>query len=235
MPPRTRSRQAAQDTDTITDDTAVREDEQAADADAGRNPDISTASPVGRHPRDTQFPSLGDDGDEKVEIAERTIDIDTASGDGTVSSANHIKDFVLQADEWDSLDDDGKDAVHRRNQRAVRQSMLSQGLRAPLEEDVKFSGEKRLKGGRGGRSAGAESVSLRYTIAPTPVSVVASPVVDPETGQVDEKAYELVHMVVSPAPGISSAAEQDEWEQGAEARVRDSHAVKAGRAPAPSA
>lgn len=230
MPPRSRNK------DTVTDDTPVRDDEQnqaGEDADLGHNADISTASPVGRHPRDTQFPSFGDDGDPKVEVAERTIDIDTASGE-TTASANHIKDFVLQANEWDGLDDEGKQAVHYRNQRAVRQAMLSQGLRAPLEQDVKFVGEERITTGRGGRSSvNADSVRLRYSIAPTPVAVVADVVVDPETGQVDPKEYELVHMVVSPASVEDrslGALAQDEWEQGAEARIRDSHAVKAGRA-----
>lgn len=229
MPPR--SRKAEKDDVQVTEDTAARTDENVAseDADRGRNPEISTASAVGLHPRDVQFPSLGEDGDEGVEIAERSQDVPTPTTDSTltevVSEANHRKVFVLPLREWEPLDDEGKDAIHFRNQRAVRQSMLSQGLRAPLEQDVRFVGEEVRKPGNGGRSAyDAASVALTYEIAPTPVAAAMT---------ADEPEYEVVHMVVSP-PSVEDrslgAVSQAEWEAGAEDRVRDAHAVRAGRA-----
>lgn len=207
MAPRSRKTKAddeAQNAEepTVTDDTAT---DPAA---------VSTASPVGRHPRDTQHPALGSDGDAGVEVAERTVDIDTAAE--PQSSANTRKVFTVPASEWDELDDDGKEAVHDRNRRAVRQFMLSQGLRAPAEAEVSFTGEERVKAGRGGRaSLAAESVRLVYEVPATPVSTATE--------------FEDVHMVVSPAPGTPTAEDQAKWEADAEGRVRRAHAVRDGR------
>lgn len=65
---------------------------------------------------EVQHPAL--EGEEGVEIAQRSADTDAASSDA------HTKKYVVLARDWHGTDDE-----HRRNIEAARQAMISTGLR----------------------------------------------------------------------------------------------------------
>lgn len=107
-------------------------------------------------PRYVQFPSLA--GEPDVEVAERTIDYGNPTfGGDPLGTSQHVKDFVVRRFEYDNE----KDAIHVRNINAVRQSMISQGIRPTA--DVKFLGETDLPDGI--------SISLRYGVEAIPAAV----------------------------------------------------------------
>lgn len=130
-------------------------------------------SVAARLPQMFQHPSLttADEG-VAIEIAERTIDLDTTSevaGDpdadgGDEPTTQHVKDFVTLKRDWDAED---HDAVHERNMRAVRQYMVNQGMRPDAK--VVFMGE--TVGDPVRYREDLASVTLRYGVEAVPAVV----------------------------------------------------------------
>jgi len=160
-------------------------------ADAAVN-DVDFSEDVDRgpttEPRYVQFPSLA--GEPDVEVAERTIDYGNPTfGGDPLGTSQHVKDFVTPRRDYENE----RDAIHVRNINAVRQSMISQGIR-PIG-DVVFLGETDLPDGI--------SVALRYGVESIPAAVA--------------NTYDTQHAVVSqtgPTP-----TELAEFEAGRAARV----------------
>jgi hypothetical protein len=160
-----------------------------------------------------QHPSLtsAPDGD-AIEVAERTIDIDTANEGASAATTQHVKDFVVPLVDWRNQDD--QDEIHKRNKRAVRQGLLNQGLRLGNDDEVEFMGadEETLKSRREDRPL-AGSVVLRYGVKATPAAVA--------------DAFGEQHMIVSDGP-FATAEEAFEFEVGRDDRLRESRLVRAG-------
>jgi len=164
-----------------------------------------------RDPRVQQFPSLTDaDNGEQIEVAERTIDLDTANEGSNLATDTHVKEFVTTQREWDSED---HDAVHERNMRAVRQYMLAQGLRTDAEVTVKDVIE--VPSHREDRPA-LGSVRLIYEVSAVPAVVSTE--------------FDTRHMVVNQTG--PTATELAEYEASREQRIRDSHTALLGSPPA---
>lgn len=176
-------------------------EQDVKDARTPEEPRVAT-----RLPRERQFPSLTtvEDG-AAIEVAERTVDIDTASGEGEASTTQHVKDFVTTQREWDSED---HDAVHERNFRAVRQYMVSQGLRPDAK--VVFLGETVGEPIR--FRTDLASVTLRYGVEAVP-AVVA-------------EGMEQVHTVID--QNGPNAVELAKFQAQREDRIRAAHAASAG-------
>ncbi len=180
----------------VDDEVAVTDDAQPTDDD-------------GRQLRTYQFPSLADEGSGiPVEVSERTQDT-TVEPTGT-----HTKVFVTTSAEWETAD---KEDVHERNIRAVRQFMVSNGLRP--DGSVTFSGEERFGGHP--RRVGSESVALTYTIGDVVPTVLVN----------DEKNYDLAHVVIEQEQNPYTATEQAEYEAGTSQRVLDARRVSVGDVP----
>jgi|SRR3954470_2608075 hypothetical protein len=144
--------------------------------------------------RTSQFPSLN--GQEGVEVAERTADSDKETA--TVFS----KVFVVPRESYENGTAD-PDAVHQRNMTAVRQFMVSQGLRPSA--DVKFVGEEDYPADTTGRS-----VALRYEVPAVPAAVAS--------------AFEVAHVTI-PHDGPNARANK-ELVDSHEDRVAASHAIR---------
>jgi hypothetical protein len=143
--------------------------------------------------RSTQFPSLN--GQEGVEVAERTADSDETTA--TVFS----KVFVVPRESYENGPD--QDEVHARNMTAVRQFMVSQGLRPSA--DVTFVGEEDYPADTTGRS-----VALRYEVPSVPAAVAS--------------AFEVAHVVI-PQDGPDARANK-QLVDSHEDRVAASHAIR---------
>lgn len=139
--------------------------------------------------RARQHPALY--GSPDVEVAERTID------HGTEPTNVHTKDFVTTRRDWGTGD---KEAVHEANKRAVRQYMVSQGLRPDAK--VEFEGEHEHPWDKA-------SIVLRYTVDAVP-AVVA-------------ETFDTVHTVVSTED--ETATERAEFDAKREERLAESHNV----------
>ena len=159
-------------------------------------------------PRERQHPSLTEaKNGEAIEVAERTIDIDTTSGQGSVeATVIHVKDFVTTRREWESED---HDAVHTRNFRAVRQYMVNQGIRP--DADVVLMDVVIGDPPRRGREDLA-SVVLRYGVKAIPAVVAVG--------------MEQVHTVID--QNGPTATQLAEYQAAREERIRASHAALIG-------
>lgn len=106
------------------------------------------------------------EGVEKVSDVSGAQQIETAPPGMRGATGTHRKTFVTLKRDYES---EGESAVHARNVNAVRQYMISQGLRP--DSDVSFVGSEDLPGppGRPGR----DSVALHYEVSAVP-AVVAS-------------------------------------------------------------
>jgi hypothetical protein len=124
-------------------------------------------------------------------VAERTID------HGTKPTSTHTKDFVTTRRDYETGD---ADAIHEANKRAVRQYMVSQGLRPDAK--VEFEGEHN-------HPWDPASIVLRYTVGAVP-AVVAD-------------TFDTVHTVVSTED--ETATERAEHDAKREERLAASHNV----------
>lgn len=144
--------------------------------------------------RTTQFPALN--GQEGVEVVERTADSDAET------SKVFSKVFVVPRESYENGTAD-PDAVHARNMTAVRQFMVSQGLRPSA--DVRFVGEEDYPADTTGRS-----IALRYEVPAVPASVAS--------------AFEVAHVTI-PHDGLNARANKELVDSHAD-RVAASHAVR---------
>lgn len=184
---------------------------------ASRTPVGDNAEPVVA--REAQFPSrIGQEG---VEVAERTVDIDTAEEEAGTSSAVYIKKFVLLKREWDEHTAEQKGTVHERNVRAVRQFMVGNGLRPTGA--TSFDGEEVQEVAQTGRLSN-DSVVLTYSTPATPTALTGSDVTE-------DADIELLHTVI-PQDG-ASAQEQADYEASTQDRVLAGRAARLGEVPGP--
>lgn len=160
--------------------------------------------------RERQHPSLtGVEGGDAIEVAERTIDIDTATEGPEAATTQHVKDFVVPASEWPE-DEEGRQVIHERNKRAVRQGLLNQGLRTTA--DVEFLGADEIPSPRKDRPL-LGSVVLRYGVVATPAAVA--------------EAFGEQHMIVTDGP-FTDPEKAFEFEVGRDERLRQARLAKAG-------
>jgi hypothetical protein len=139
--------------------------------------------------RARQFPALF--GSPDVEVAERTID------HGTEPTSVHTKDFVTLRRDYGTAN---KDEVHENNKRAVRQYMVSQGLRPDAK--VEFEGEH-------DHPFDETSIVLRYTVGAVPAVVATD--------------FDVLHTVVSTED--ETATDRAEHDAKREERLAASHGV----------
>lgn len=177
-------------------------------ADVEKAPVPDQSSVARTLPQMRQHPALttADEG-AAIEVAERTVDLDTTSEAATEGveggdkpTTMHVKDFVTTRREYDSED---HDAVHERNFRAVRQYMVNQGLRPDAK--VVFMGEE--DGPEVRNRPDRRSVILRYGVEAVPV-VLAD-------------GMELVHTVID--QNGPTATQLATYQAKREERIRASH------------
>ncbi len=210
MPPTTRkaTEKAPDRADSVRNDPTLL----ASRTEVGDNADPVVA-------REAQFPSRI--GQEQVEVAERSVDIDTAEEKAGTKSATYVKKFVLLKREWDTHTAEQKKDVHTRNVRAVRQFMVGNGLRPT--GDTTFDGEEVEKVAQTGRLSN-DSVTLTYSTPATPVALTGADVTP-------DSDIELLHTVI-PQDG-ASAQEQADYEANTQARVLAGRAARVGTVPGP--
>lgn len=168
MPPRKRTEQD----ETPAENAAATS--TTSDPDAPR-PLTDEGERVVRAPRDRQFPSLH--GAPEVEIAERSQDVTEPA------SSVHVKDFVTTKRDYESGD---KDGMHARNTLAVRQYLMSQGLRPDAK--VEFEGEHE-------HDWDEKSIVLRYTVSVQPAATATD--------------YDVAHALVTEDVTATERAEFD--------------------------
>lgn len=117
---------------------------------AGEAGSGATGAPGSAQPEQLQHPSAV--GEPEIEIAKRSQDVDE------YRSGEHRKVFVVQKN---PLGDDYDDAMHAANIDAMRQAMISQGLR-PVEDGHFVGAEEHPDG---------QSVCLTYACACIPAAV----------------------------------------------------------------